>query len=96
MWAETFDEVTTYDKGHGRREKRTLRATTGLADYLDWPDVAQVGRVEAEVTRDGKTTREVRYLITSVPRAWADAAQLLRWVRGRRRTLPQVISSVWP
>jgi hypothetical protein len=53
-----------------------------LAGYLDWPDVAQVGRVEAEVTRDGKTTREVRYLITSVPRAWADAAQLLRWVRG--------------
>jgi predicted transposase YbfD/YdcC len=53
-----------------------------LADYLDWPDVAQVGRVEAEVTRDGKTTREVRYFITSVPRAWADAAQLLRWVRG--------------
>jgi len=82
LWAETFDEVTTYDKGHGRREKRTLRATTGLADYLDWPDVAQVGRVEAEVTRDGKTTREVRYFITSVPRAWADAAQLLRWVRG--------------
>jgi hypothetical protein len=32
-----------------------------LADYLDWPDVAQVGRVEAEVTRDGKTTVEVRY-----------------------------------
>jgi hypothetical protein len=59
-----------------------LRATTGLADYLDWPDVAQVGRVEAEVTRDGKTTREVRYFITSVPRAWADAAPLLRWVRG--------------
>jgi hypothetical protein len=82
LWSETFDEVTTYDKGHGRREKRTLRATTGLADYLDWPDVAQVGRVEAEVTRDGKTTREVRYFITSVPRAWADAAQLLRWVRG--------------
>jgi hypothetical protein len=38
--------------------------------------------VEAEVTRDGKTTREVRYFLTSVPRAWADAAQLRRWVRG--------------
>jgi hypothetical protein len=63
-------------------EKRTLRATTALAGYLDWPDLAQVGRVEAEVTRDGKTTREVRYFLTSVPRAWADALQLLRWVRG--------------
>ena len=82
MWAETFDEATTYDKGHGRVERRALRATTALADYLDWPDVAQVGRVEAEVTRDGKATREVRYFITSVPRAAAGAPRLLQWARG--------------
>jgi len=53
-----------------------------LSGYLDWPDLAQVGRVEAEVVRDGKTTKEVRYFITSVPRGLADAAQLLEWVRG--------------
>ena len=82
MWEETFDEVTTCDKGHGRLEKRTLRTTTALVDYLDWPDVAQVGQVEAEVTRDGHTTRDVRYFITSVPRALADAVQMLHWVRG--------------
>src|SRR5580704_16622016 len=82
LWQETLDEVTTADKGHGRVEKRTLRATTALAGYLDWPDVAQVGRVEAAVTRDGQTTREVRYFITSVPRGGADARQLLQWVRG--------------
>jgi hypothetical protein len=82
LWEATFDEVTTCDKGHGRLEKRTLRATTALADYLDWPDLAQVGRVEAEVTRGGETTREVRYFITSVPRARADAPRLLPWVRG--------------
>jgi predicted transposase YbfD/YdcC len=82
LWAETFDEVTTCDKGHGRVEKRTLRTTTALSDYLDWPALAQVGRVEAEVTRDGKTTREVRYFITSVPRSAAKAPQLLAWVRG--------------
>jgi hypothetical protein len=82
LWAASFDEATTYDKGHGRLEKRTLRTTTALADYLDWPDLAQVGRVEAEVTRDGKTTREVRYFITSVPRPLAAAMQLLHFVRG--------------
>ena len=82
MWAETFDEATTYDKGHGRVERRALRATTALADYLDWPDLAQVGRVEAVVTRDGQTTREVRYFITSVPRAAAGAPRLLQWARG--------------
>jgi hypothetical protein len=53
-----------------------------LADYLDWPDVAPVGRGEAEGTRDGQTTREVRSFLTSVPRAGADAAQWRRWVRG--------------
>jgi hypothetical protein len=56
-----MDTATTLDKGHGRRERRTLKATTGLNDYLDWPGVAQVGQVESEVVRDGKTTRETRY-----------------------------------
>jgi hypothetical protein len=82
LWQATWDEVPTYDKGHGRLEKRTLQTTTALSDYLDWPEVAQVGRVESEVTRDGQTTRDVRYFITSVPRAWAKAPQLLGWVRG--------------
>jgi len=27
----------TVNKGHGRREKRTLWASTELNDYLDWP-----------------------------------------------------------
>ena len=29
------------DKGHGRIEKRSLRAGCGLNDYLDWPHVQQ-------------------------------------------------------
>ena len=28
----------------GRIERRTLKATTALNDYLDWPGVGQVGR----------------------------------------------------
>jgi len=70
------------DKGHGRHERRTLQATTALNDYLDWPGVAQVGQVESVVTRDGKTSCEVRCFITSVPRRRAGAAGLLKWVRG--------------
>ena len=38
-----MDTVTTRDKRHGRRERRTLKATTALNEYLDWPGVAQVG-----------------------------------------------------
>ena len=70
------------DKGHGRQERRTLQATTALNEYLDWPGVAQVGQVESVVTRDGKTSCEVRCFITSVPRQRAGAAGLLKWVRG--------------
>ena len=53
-----MDTVTTLDKGHGRRERRTLKATTAWNEYLDWPGVAQVGQVDSEVLRDGKTTQE--------------------------------------
>ena len=59
-----------------------MTATTALNEYLDWPGVAQVGQVESEVVKDGKTTHETRYFITSVSRAVADAAQLLTWARG--------------
>src|SRR4051794_30306935 len=81
-WANSMDRATTRDKGHGRRERRTLVATTALNEYLDWPGVAQVGQVEGVVTRDGKTTHEVRRFITSVPRSEADAGTLLKWARG--------------
>ena len=77
-----MDTATTLEKGHGRRERRTLTATTALNDYLDRPGVGQVGRVESEVERDGKRTTETRYFITSVPRETAGAAGLLSWSRG--------------
>src|SRR3954447_7462465 len=82
IWDDAMDTATTLEKGHGRRERRTLKATTALNAYLDWPGVAQVGQVESEVVKDGKITQETRYFITSVPRSVADAGQLLKWVRG--------------
>jgi predicted transposase YbfD/YdcC len=74
--------TTTLDKGHGRRERRTLRATTALNEFLDWPGVAQVGEVTCQVDEDGKRTEATRYFITSVPRKVAGASELLRWTRG--------------
>ena len=53
-----------------------------LNGYLDWPGVAQVGRLERTVTAGGEATVAVQYLITSVPRRRAGAATLLEWVRG--------------
>src|SRR5262249_12885256 len=82
IWGESLDTATTVEKGHGRRERRTLTATTALNGYLDWPGVAQVGRVESVVERDGKSTTAARYFITSVPRQVAGAEELLSWSRG--------------
>ena len=69
--------MTTLDKGHGRRERRTLKATTALNDYLNWPGVAQVGQIESVVEQDGTVSKETRYFITSTPRKLGGAGQLL-------------------
>ena len=59
-----------------------MTSTTILNDHLDWPGVKQVCRLERTTLRNGKTTREVAYAITSASRARADAARLLEWWRG--------------
>lgn len=64
-------------KGHGRREKRTIRTTTILNDYLDWPAVGQVFWIHRERTERNKTTIEDVYGITSLTRELADARRLL-------------------
>lgn len=82
IWDEALDTATTLDKGHGRRERRTLKATTALNGYLDWPGVAQVGRIESVVERDGKVSQEARHFITGAPRESADARKLVMCARG--------------
>ena len=52
-----------------------------LNDHLDWPGVKQVCQLERTTVRNGETTHEVAYAITSVSRTQADAARLLEWWR---------------
>ena len=75
-------EATTVDKGHGRLEVRHLVASTELNDYLDWPGLAQVLMVERVWWERGERKTAVRYGITSLPPAAADAHRLLVLVRG--------------
>jgi len=72
----------TIDKGHGRKEMRTLTSTTALNDYLDWPDVGQVFELERVRLLKEKTEVEVVYGITSLDRLHSDAADLLGRTRG--------------
>jgi predicted transposase YbfD/YdcC len=72
----------TTNKGHGRRERRRLEASTRLTQHLDWPGVAQVCRIERWRHLGGKEEHEVAYAITSAPRERADATTLLACNRG--------------
>jgi predicted transposase YbfD/YdcC len=69
----------TLDKGHGRLERRTLRASTVLNDYVDFPHVAQVCRIEREVIelKSGKQRQETVFAITSLPPEQANPLKLL-------------------
>jgi len=80
--------TVTVDKGHGRLERRHLRASDALVSYLDWPGHAQALGVKREVTilATGEVRRERAYAVTSLPPGTADAPGLLRlwrlhWVR---------------
>ncbi|MGB0600540.1 MAG: ISAs1 family transposase [Rubripirellula sp.] len=75
-------QATTFEKGHGRLERRELTSTTALEEHLDWPGVRQVCRIVRTTVRKGETSTEVQYAITSVDRDRADAMMLMKWWRG--------------
>jgi len=78
-----FQRAVTLDKGHGRLEERTLTCSSLLNDYLDWPGVAQVFRLERQRTNlcDGTCTTQTVYGLTSLKPSLAPPAQLLSLVR---------------
>lgn len=81
--SEDIRMAETVNKGHGRREKRTLWASTELNDYLDWPGVAQVFRIERVVWHEKHRgyTRQVMYGLTSLSPERASPKKLLALVR---------------
>ncbi len=73
----------TVNKGHGRREKRTLWASSELNDYLNWPEVAQVFRIERLIWHEKHRgySRQVVYGLTSLAPERASPDKLLALVR---------------
>ena len=73
----------TEGTGHGRHEKRTyiqLEAPSDLPGFKAWRGLKSIGVAISEVVRDGKTTDEVRYYISSLP-VEADAKAFAHAVR---------------
>ena len=77
-----FRESKTVEKGHGRREKRTIIVSSLLAGYSTWPHLAQVFKLEHQRTDAlGRSKTEVRYGVTSLPARLADPTRLLNLTR---------------
>ena len=72
------------DKGHGRVETRSVQVSTVLNDYVKFPHVGQVCRIERTVWNlDGQLLRqEMMYAVTSLMPDAADAKRLLDINRG--------------
>jgi predicted transposase YbfD/YdcC len=76
--------AASYDKGHGRLERRRLERSAALSGYLAWPDAQQVlrrtcRRVSATT---GEISEEATYGVTSLPPAAATPDQLEALWRG--------------
>lgn len=73
--------ASAIDKGHGRRERRTLRTTSILTKAQDWKGLKQGFELVRERTIKGETTREVVHGITSLSPERANACRLLDLTR---------------
>lgn len=78
-----FSTATQVSKGHGRLEIRTITTSEMLNNYVDWPGLGQVYRLERQFNwlRAGtcyKQTCEVEYGIVSLARSKATPLQVLQ------------------
>ena len=78
-----FRTAKTTDKSRGRIEERTITVSHLLNDYLDWPYLAQVFKLERRFTylASGKVHAEIQYGITSLSDHEASPERLLEIIR---------------
>jgi predicted transposase YbfD/YdcC len=78
-----FETVTETNKGHGRLEERTLTVSSLLNDFLGWPYLQQVFKLERRVTstKTGEIQDQVVYGITSLSRDAIMPTDLLKKIR---------------
>jgi predicted transposase YbfD/YdcC len=74
-----FKSAATVNKGHGRLERRRLTSSAMLKDYLDWPYLEQVFKLERRFInlQTGEVTTEIQYGLTSLTPAEAGPQRLL-------------------
>jgi predicted transposase YbfD/YdcC len=81
-WAQIPVGDRTRDRGHGRKETRTVKAVTlHTPGGIAFSHAQQAVRIIRTRTVNGKTSRETAYLVTSLPAADAQPADLQKWAR---------------
>ena len=78
--SDTLTESKMTDAYAGRIEERTLRSSTAMSGYSDWPGLKRVLKMERKITikRTVVVRQETAYAITSLDERRASAEQLLR------------------
>lgn len=78
-----FRSAKTVEKQAGRLEERQITLSSWLNDYLDWPHLGQVFKLERRFTclATGEVTGEVQYGLTSLSAQAASPERILRIVR---------------
>ncbi|MDG4761847.1 ISAs1 family transposase [Micromonospora sp. WMMD710] len=81
-WAQIPVGDRTRDRGHGRRETRTVKAVTvATPGGIAFPHAQQAVRITRTRTVAGKTSRETAYLTVSLPAGQALPRDLQTWIR---------------
>jgi len=78
-----LESVQETNKGHGRRETRTLTVSSQLKDFLDWPYLEQVFMLERRFVshKTGVIHEQRVYGFTSLTREEVTPRQLLHHIR---------------
>ncbi len=75
-------QAQTTDKGHGRVEIRSIRVSSELKGYSDWPGLDQVFQIRRRWQSKGEWHEEVRYGVSSLPATVGIPERLLKLKRG--------------
>ena len=78
-----FETVKETSKGHGRLEERTLTVSSQLNDFLNWPYLQQVFRLERRFLfmKTDEIQEQVVYGVTSLSREEITPGKLLALIR---------------
>jgi predicted transposase YbfD/YdcC len=78
-----FETAQETNKGHGRLETRTITVSSQLKDFLDWPYLEQVFKLERHFVsfKTGEIHEQIEYGFTSLSREEIPPIKLLEMTR---------------